>query len=121
MPRLLFLAPLLLAACANDSAAPSSRDPIAANDHAPTFVESLQDSPDEPAPRTTNDLPSGSDAVATWEHSAPFHKAQLIHAELDSIRVDALVFDSRTHEIVVADQVDGPGSVWPTAAAAGRA
>lgn len=40
---------------------------------------------------------------------------------LNGIRIEAVVYDSRTHSLLLADQPDGPGSLWTTAKAAGQA
>lgn len=39
---------------------------------------------------------------------------------LGTIRVDFVAFDSRSHQLSVADQAGGPGSQWADAAGAGR-
>jgi hypothetical protein len=39
---------------------------------------------------------------------------------LGAIRVDFVAFDSRSHQLTVADQTGGPGSQWADAASAGR-
>ena len=44
---------------------------------------------------------------------------QYIQVSLQGIAVEAIVYDSRHHEAVVADQPNGPASTWPDARAAG--
>ncbi len=51
---------------------------------------------------------------------APARAPRVVNATLSGIPVTAVVFDSRTHRLAIADQPGGPGSRWADAAAAGR-
>lgn len=45
---------------------------------------------------------------------------RLVSAQWSGISITAVVFDSRTHRLVIADQPGGPGTLWSDAAAAAR-
>lgn len=57
-------------------------------------------------------------APATPE--APARAPRVVETTLAGISVSAVVFDSRSHRLAIADQPEGPGSRWADAAAAGR-
>ena len=44
--------------------------------------------------------------------------ARVVETALDGIEITAVVFDSRTHRLAIADQAGGPASRWTDAAAA---
>ncbi len=45
-------------------------------------------------------------------------KPSLSRATIAGIRFEGVSFDARTHRLTVADQPNGPGSIWPTSEAA---
>lgn len=92
-----FLGALLLASC--------SPAPLAQGPH-PT------------APATVTRQPPALETPAVPTPAAPARVPQLVRTTLGGIPVSAVVFDSRTHRLVIADQPGGPGSLWPDARAA---
>lgn len=52
---------------------------------------------------------------------APASPARVTVSEIAGITFEGVAFDSRNHHLVVADQVNGPGSRWPDASAAAQA
>ena len=52
--------------------------------------------------------------------SHPAEAPRLLRKEIAGIEFEGVSFDSRTHKLLVADQPDGPGSEFPTAADAAR-
>lgn len=53
--------------------------------------------------------------------STPSVPAQAIRREISGVTFEGVSFDSRDYQLLVADQVDGPGSKFTDAAAAARA
>jgi hypothetical protein len=51
----------------------------------------------------------------------PMLSPRVTLGEIRGIRFEGIVFDSRSHRLVVADQARGPGSQYPDSAAAARA
>lgn len=51
---------------------------------------------------------------------APPNVPRVASGTFSGITFEGVAFDSRSHRLVVADQADGPGSVFPDAASAGR-
>lgn len=96
---------LLLAACGVPGGTGAPLDPPTtseARDHRDT----LEPSPDEPAPP-----PKPSTPVPLGHGST----------RIDGIAVEFVRFDSRTHRLAVVDQARGPGSEFTDSRAAGRA
>lgn len=50
--------------------------------------------------------------------AAPVLAPYVVNSTLSGISITAVVFDSRSHRLVVADQRGGPGSLWPDAKSA---
>ena len=101
--RLILPAALLVASCAPQAplatVAPADRPPPAVTESSPV-------------------RPSAPAATPPLAPSAPARAPQLVRTTLGGIPVSAVVFDSRTHRLVVADQAGGPASQWPDARAA---
>lgn len=53
--------------------------------------------------------------------ATPVLAPYLVNSTLSGISITAVVFDSRSHRLVVADQPGGPGSLWPDAKSAAAA
>ncbi len=49
----------------------------------------------------------------------PVRSLQFVRVSLSGIPMEAVIFDGRTHRLIVADQPDGPGSKWADARTAG--
>ncbi len=106
MIRLLPLLALLLAACAPQQR--SADDEIGTaepgrKDRATPVAQNPPPPPEPPRPES------------------PVRASRFSKTTLAGISVEAVAFDSRSHQLVVADQPGGPGSRWPDARAAGRA
>lgn len=59
--------------------------------------------------------------IAVPTDSSPRISPFYLQLSLSGIEIKALVFDSRSHYLMLVDQADGPASVWPDSRAAGRA
>lgn len=59
--------------------------------------------------------------VATTTAPSRIMPPRLVRVSLEGIAMEAIIYDSRSHEAIVADQPDGPGSTWPDSRAAGEA
>lgn len=85
--------------------------------------------PKQTATAPTVTAPASDAAVASLPTVAaqppadpsPLRAPRFVRTNLGGIEVEAVVFDSRSHRLVVADQKGGPGSQWPDARGAGRA
>lgn len=102
--RLLLLFAALFASCS--APAPGPTPPPGPVDIQTTETV-VSDEPAEPAPAP--------------EPMGPTKAPQFIRTSLSGIAIDAVAFDSRSHQLVVADQAGGPGSQWPDSRAAGKA
>jgi len=104
---------LALLACAPPASPPRAALPAASALPAHAFgsLEPLSP-PHQPPPQNA--------PIAAPLATAPRKAPRFGHATLGAIRLDFVAFDSRTHELRVADQPGGPASQWPDAAAAGR-
>ncbi len=113
MIRLLPLLALLLAACAPQQ---KSADP---DIDGATGTDRV--APAAPAPPTTSASVGQAAPPPTPEPEAPTFAPRHLTTTLSGIAVEAVVFDARSHRLIVADQPAGPASRWPDARAAGRA
>lgn len=109
---LLGIGALLMAGCASHPAFPSPAAPPAAEANAATLPAAAP----VQAP-TSATLSTVTPAVADIPLAAP----RVLNTSFGGISATALLFDSRTHQLAIADQPGGPGSQWPDAAAAGGA
>ncbi|MCW1883185.1 phosphodiester glycosidase family protein [Luteolibacter flavescens] len=102
------LTALLVASCAPQAPVEMPRAAVEVQSNAPAKPEVAAPSA-APAPAPVAEAPA-------HPASAP----QVIRTTLNGISVTAVVFDSRTHRLAIADQAGGPGSQWPDAASAAR-
>lgn len=81
--------------------------------------------PERPPPANPVVFPEDdSNRAAAVE--APLPQGKVVKAAfgrtvIEGIRIEAMVYDSRTHRAVIADQPQGPGSIWRDAEAASAA
>lgn len=73
--------------------------------------------PTQPDPQLETHVPVPSPAVSPQAVA----RARATVREIAGITFEGISFDSRDHRLVVADQVNGPGSRYPDAAGAARA
>lgn len=78
--------------------------------------------PSQPAaiPTARADVPSEVDTQPT-EPPSPTSSPAYTHKILNGITFQGVSFDSRSHQLVVMDQANGPGSRYANASAAGQA
>lgn len=74
-----------------------------------------------PAPAPESAAPAPASPETPARPSGPVRAPRFLRIKLSGISMEALVFDSRTQRMIVADQPGGPASRWPDARAAGRA
>lgn len=77
--------------------------------------------PEPPSQAPANASSGTSDATPPEEPTRDLFEPHFCRLSLAGIRIEAIVYDSRSHELLLADQPGGPGSIWPNSKAAGTA
>ncbi|MEP4079586.1 phosphodiester glycosidase family protein [Haloferula sp.] len=108
MMRILLLLTIVLASCAG----PQPDSTVELPPAAPS--EALEGSDSNLEPQTQADPP------ITPLSKGPVNPPRFVKTSLAGISIEAITFDSRSHFLAVADQAQGPGSIWPDCRAAGQ-
>lgn len=87
---------------------------------APTPASKPVQEPAIIAAPVVQEQPSQSQAPPKVRTAAPVLEAKVVRTTLGGIRLTGVVFDSRTHQLRVADQSGGPGSRWADSKSAGQ-
>lgn len=74
-----------------------------------------------PVPNASAQQPTPAPSAPPHAPATPVRAPRFGQADPGGIRIDFVAFDTRSHQLAVADQVGGPGTRWADAASAGRA